>query len=265
MRKLFGVARLLLSALLLTALIGYFVFTLGVAGFYVSYYFGYFTVQSGTIACVVFLLAGVWALKTRTNPIWLDTLRVSVTTYILVSGVVYALITFQPANVLYAVSIPWSSQILHFWIPALAMVDWFIDADKARLPWKNLALVLIFPVSWLIFTLIRGDLIGWYPYFFLDARQVSGPGETLIYYALIVVIITAIAALLTGATRMKPHRFRPRMAVLDRRGGRVLPADPAGERAGTRERAGATERPRNSEPPGTVRARRARRPRTRRR
>jgi len=261
-RRLFGVARLLLSALLLTALIGYFVFTRGIAGFDVSYYFSYFTVQSGTVGCAVFLLAGVWTLRMQTNPVWLDMLRVSVTTYILVSGVVYALITFQPANVAYAVSIPWSSQILHFWIPALAMIDWFIDADKARLPWKNLGLVLIFPVSWLIFTLIRGDLIGWYPYFFLDARQVSGPTETLLYYVLILVIIAGIAALLTGATRMTAHLFRPRMAVLDRRGGRVIPADSGGVQPRGLERLRPTERPEALERPRTVQARSARHPRT---
>ena len=225
MRRAFGVARLLLAALSLSGLIGYFVFTLGVAGFYVSYFFSYFTVQSAMVSCVVFTLAGLRALRTEADPVWLDTLRVSITTYILVSGVVYALITFQPANVAYAISIPWSSQILHFWIPAIAVIDWFVDPDKARLPWKNLGLVLVFPVLWLIFTLIRGDLLGWYPYFFLDARQVSGPVETLIYYALIVVIITGIAALLTAATRMKPHRLRPRMSVLNPHGGRVRVAE----------------------------------------
>ncbi|RJT89333.1 hypothetical protein D6T64_07120 [Cryobacterium melibiosiphilum] len=239
-------ARLLLSALSLTALIGYFIFTLGVAGFYISYYFGYFTVQSGIVGCVVFLLAGLRALRTETDPVWLDMLRVSVTTYILVSGVVYALITFQPANVAYAVSIPWSSQILHFWIPALAVIDWFVDPDKARLPWKNLGLVLVFPVFWLIFTLVRGDLIGWYPYFFLDARLVSGPLETFIYYVLIVVIITGIAALLTAATRMKPHRFHPRMSVLGQRSGRVRAAttpNTPGDAPRDAPTATATERP----------------------
>ena len=99
---------------------------------------------------------------------------------------------------------------------------------------------------WLIFTLIRGDLLGWYPYFFLDARLVSGPLETSIYYLLIVVIITGIAALLTAATRMKPHRFHPRMSVLRRRGGRVITAEGA---------AGGAAAPRVTERPGTVRAR----------
>ena len=248
MRRAFGVARLLLAALALCGLIGYFVFTLGVAGFYISYFFSYFTVQSGIAGCTVFLLAGLRALHTETDPVWLDLLRVGVTTYILVSGVVYALITFQPANVAYAISIPWSSQILHFWIPALAVIDWFVDPDKARLPWKHLGLVMVFPMFWLIFTLIRGDLLGWYPYFFLDARLVSGPLETGIYYVLIVVIITGTAALLTAATRVRPHRLRPRMALLNRLGGRVRPATGPGIHANANA-------PAAMERPGTVRAR----------
>jgi hypothetical protein len=53
--------------------------------------------------------------------------------------------------------------------------------------------------------------VGWYPYFFLDARQVSGPGETVFYCLIIVAIITGIAALLTWITRLKriPRHLLP--------------------------------------------------------
>ena len=203
MRRTFGVARLLLASLGMVSLVGYFIVILGVSGFAIGSFFSYFTVQSGMAAVGVFVASGLIALKRPTDPAWLDTLRVMVTTYILVSGVVYAIIVLQSANANYSITVPWSSQLLHFWIPAVALVDWFVDPNKARLPWRYLGWVLVFPVFWLIFTLIRGNMIGWYPYFFLDSRQVSGPGETLLYCAIVVVIILGIAALLTSATRLR--------------------------------------------------------------
>ncbi|MFO7689560.1 MAG: Pr6Pr family membrane protein [Cryobacterium sp.] len=207
MRRAFGTARLLLALLGLVALIGYFIVILGVSGFAIGSYFSYFTVQSTMAAVCVFFVAGLIALRRPTDPAWLDTLRVMATTYILVSGVVYAIIVLQAANVNYDIEVPWSSQVLHFWIPAMALVDWFVDPNKARLPWRYLAWVLVFPSFWLVFTLIRGNLVGWYPYFFLDSRQVNGPGETMFYCAIVMVIILGIAALLTSATRLRRRPF----------------------------------------------------------
>ncbi|MDH6237725.1 Pr6Pr family membrane protein [Cryobacterium sp. CG_9.6] len=202
MRRRFGIARLLLATLGFIALTGYFIYTLGVASFALSNFFSYFTVQSAIAAILVLGLAALIALRRPRDPAWLDMARAMITTYILVSGVVYALIVLQASGANYAIAVPWSSQVLHFWIPALALLDWIVDPFKARVPWRYLPWVIVFPITWLVFTLIRGDRMGWYPYFFLDARQVSGPTETVFYCAIIVGIITGIAALLVALTRI---------------------------------------------------------------
>ncbi|TFD71630.1 Pr6Pr family membrane protein [Cryobacterium sp. Hb1] len=210
-RTAFGVARLGLTATGLVALIGYFQYTLGVSTFAIANFFSYFTVQSAIVSIFVFMSAAVVALRRPTDPAWLDMLRAMVTTYILVSGVVYGIIVWQSSSANYSIEVPWSSQFLHFVIPVFALIDWIVDPYKARLPWKYLGWAIVFPVFWLVFTLIRGPVVGWYPYFFLDARQVSGPGETVLYCLIIVMIITGIAALLTGITRLKrmPRHLLP--------------------------------------------------------
>lgn len=202
-RPAFGVARLGLATVGSIALVGYFEYTLGVATFAIANFFSYFTVQSAIVAVFVFVTAAVVALRRTTDPAWLDMLRAMVTTYILVSGVVYGIIVWQSSAANYSIDVPWSSQLLHFVIPACALIDWIVDPYKARLPWNYLGWAIVFPVFWLVFTLIRGPIVLWYPYFFLDARQVSGPGETVFYCVIIVGIITAIAALLTWITRLK--------------------------------------------------------------
>lgn len=210
MRTTFGVVRLLLAGVGIVALTGYFRYVLGFATFAINNFFSYFTVQSGIAAVVVFLTAAIIAFRLEEDPPWLDLLRAMVTTYILVSGIVFAIIVVQSSSVNYTIEVPWSSQLLHYWIPAVALLDWLVDPYTSRVPWRYLGAVLIFPVVWLIYTLIRGPLVGWYPYFFLDSLQVSGPGETVLYCLLVVAIITGIAALLTGATRLRrmPRRLR---------------------------------------------------------
>ncbi|WP_051973168.1 Pr6Pr family membrane protein [Cryobacterium sp. MLB-32] len=198
-----------MASLGILALTGYFVYTLGVASFAIVNFFSYFTVQSAIAAILVLIMAGVMAVRQPRDPAWLDMARAMITTYILVSGVVYAIIVMQSAGANYSIAVPWSSQILHFWIPTLALADWIIDPFKARVPWRYLGWVIVFPVLWLVFTLVRGPIAGWYPYFFLDSRQVSGPTETVFYCAIIVVIITGISALLIALTRidrMPRHR-----------------------------------------------------------
>jgi len=209
-RTTFGLVRLGLATVELIALIGYFTYTLGVTTFAIGNFFSYFTVQSAIASVVVFATAAVVALRRPADPAWLDRVRAMVTTYILVSGVVYGIIVWQSSAVNYSIEVPWSSQLLHFVIPVCALIDWIIDPFKARLSWKYLAWAIVFPVAWLVFTLVRGPIVRWYPYFFLDARQVSGPAETVFYCLIIVAIITGIAALLTWITRFKrtPRHLR---------------------------------------------------------
>ncbi|WP_104135259.1 MULTISPECIES: Pr6Pr family membrane protein [unclassified Cryobacterium] len=210
-RTAFALARLGLAGAGLFALSGYFYYTLGVATFAIANFFSYFTVQSSIAAVAVIVTAAIVALRRPIDPAWLDMLRAMVTTYILVSGVVYGIIVWQSSGANYSIEVPWSSRLLHFIIPALALIDWMVDPFKARLPWKYLGWAIVFPIVWLVFTLIRGPIVGWYPYFFLDARQVSGPGETVFYCLIIVAIITGIAALLTWITRLKrmPRHLLP--------------------------------------------------------
>ena len=205
-RRGFGIGRLLLAALGVVALLGYFDYVLGFATFQIYNYFSYFTVQSGLAAVVAFIATAIAAFRSPTDPPWLDWLRLLVTTYIIVSGIVFLTIVIQSSSLDYTIEVPWSSQLLHFWIPSIALLDWLTDAGKARLPWKILVWVLVAPSIWGVFTLIRGSIVGWYPYFFLDPVQVRGPLETAIYCLVALLLFTGIAAVLTATSRLPQRR-----------------------------------------------------------
>ena len=216
LRSGYGVGRLLLAAAGIVGLIGNYEYVLLFPTFAAYNVFTYFTVQSAIAAVVAFVLGAIVAFRRESDPQWLDLFRALVTTYILVSGIVFLTIVIQSSSRDYSMEVPWPSQVLHFYIPAIALLDWLTDTGKARLSWRFLRWVLPYPLAWGLFTLVRGSYVGWYPYFFLDPAQVSGPLETVLYCLVAVVLFLGIAAVLVATSRLS---WRPR--VRDRRGSSV--------------------------------------------
>ncbi|WP_157509429.1 Pr6Pr family membrane protein [Glaciibacter superstes] len=201
MRTSFGIGRLLLAAVQVAALVGNFDYVLGFATFATGNFFSYFTIQSAIAAVVMFVVGAVLALRTQEDPPWFDLFRSLVTTYIIVSGIVFALMVIQSNTRDYRIDVPWSDQVLHFWVPAFALLDWLFDPHKARVSVRILRWVALYPLVWGVFTLVRGASVGWYPYFFLDSAQVT-PLEMLLYCAICLLIIVGITATLAATTRV---------------------------------------------------------------
>lgn len=207
LRHGYAVGRLLLAVAGIIALIGNYEYVLLFPTFAAYNVFTYFTVQSAIAAVVAFVLGAIVALRQDKDPQWLDLFRALVTTYILVSGIVFLTIVIQSSSRDYSMEVPWPSQVLHFYIPVIALLDWLTDTGKARLSWRFLRWILPYPIAWGIFTLVRGAQVGWYPYFFLDPAQVSGPLETAAYCLIAVVLFLGIAAVLVATSRLS---WRPR-------------------------------------------------------
>ena len=113
-----------------------------------------------------------------------------------------------------SIQVPVSSQVLHYWMPAFALIDWLVASGRPRISWNSLAISLVFPLAWGAFTMIRGAAVGWYPYFFLNPYQVSGPAEFATYSAIVLAFIVAVAAALMLVSRAVPQP--PKESVVGR-------------------------------------------------
>lgn len=211
-RRVFGVARMLAAVCGVVALVGEVNFTIGTGPFAIANFFSYFTVQSMIVAVVVFLL-GAWnSLREPEDPLWLDVIRALSTTYLIVSGVVFAVILIEGTLRGIPVWSPWSSHLLHFWIPGFALLDW-LTAPGRDVPWTTLRWVMVYPALWVVYTMVRGAGVYWYPYFFLDPAIVAFPWEFLLYLGVIVGIFTGVLALLVGTARLTTfERVRERFS-----------------------------------------------------
>jgi hypothetical protein len=60
-------------------------------------------------------------------------------------------------------------------------VDWVLATWAIRVRYRAVFWVLAFPLVWVAFTIVRGSITGWWPYWFLDPTGAGGVGSMLMY------------------------------------------------------------------------------------
>nr|WP_246335477.1 Pr6Pr family membrane protein [Microcella alkalica] len=199
------------------ALVARFQYGLGFSVFIASNFFGYLTVQSNIAAIALGIVSGTIALRRSRDPAWMPVARVAVLSLMLVAGIVFALLASQAATRGYRLDVPFSDQLLHFVLPAWLLLDWLLSPGERRTDPRVLLIVVGYPLGWGLVTLIRGAIVGWYPYFFLDPDQVSGVIELLAYGAAALGLFALVAAVVRLLPRIPLERMlslsRPRALV----------------------------------------------------
>jgi hypothetical protein len=214
-----GCARLVFAAVCLVSLVARFIWGLGSATFTAGNFFAYLTMQSNIAFLVVCVVGGLVAMRSGSDPPWLTNLHAVVLSWTVVAGVVFALLVQQAGERSFRIDVPWSDQVLHFWLPALALLEWAIAPGRRRAQWRMLYLVLGYPVVWGVLTLIRGATVGWYPYFFLDPGQVRDPVEFALYSGIAMTTFALVGSLVITTTKARPlgETHLPRLIARYRR------------------------------------------------
>lgn len=196
-------------------------------------FFSFFTILSNVSAAIALIIAAAWALgqkdPARPEPRWLAVLLVCVSTYMIVTGVVYNLL-LRGIELPQGVTVPWSNEVLHVVFPLLLLLDVLVAPRRRVLPWSTVLVAAVFPVVWVAYTLLRANLViapatgapWWYPYPFLDPHLQGGYGGVLIYVIGIAAAILLIAAAVVwigrrrGTARSDAHMTRDSAGVSSR-------------------------------------------------
>jgi hypothetical protein len=94
--------------------------------------------------------------------------------------------------------------LLHDAVPVTYLAYWLIFAPKSKLGWRNLSAWVVYPVTYLVYTLVRGAHSAWYPYPFLDVRALGYRTVALNILALAVTFV-GISGVVIALSRLKAY------------------------------------------------------------
>jgi len=187
-------------------------------GFYVQNFLSFFTIDSNLLAAVALLIGAVVLLRTTgAEPTWFTVVRLAATTYMTVTLVVYN-------TLLRGVQLPdgetlwWSNEILHVVGPAYVLLDWLFAPGRNRLEWSRIWVIVVFPLIWTTYTLIRGTLVDdlvsgspWYPYPFLNPANFENGYLSVAFFVVMItgIFLATAAGAITVSRRWGPEPVAP--------------------------------------------------------
>lgn len=193
MSILLSVVRALLATLALTAIGQQFLLHIG-ASYNTLNFFSYFTNLSNLFAAFVLLLS--MASRSSQTAALRDVVRYISAVNMAVVGIVFFVLL---RNVDLGALLPWVNFVLHYIMPVAVVLEWLLRPPTSRLKAWYLALALVFPAAYLVYVLLRGAAVGWYPYPFLNPANVGGYGGVAVYSMGIFVTFLVIGGALLAA------------------------------------------------------------------
>ncbi|WP_426039567.1 Pr6Pr family membrane protein [Brevundimonas sp. DC300-4] len=129
-------------------------------------FFSYFTVLTNVLVALALTAPAMFPDSRIGRWTASEGVRAAVAMYIAVVGLTYHTLldaTWNPQGLLVYVN-----QVLHTVMPIAFVLDWLLFVPKGRLRWIDPVKWLAYPLLYGLWTVIHGQLIGWYPYWFID-------------------------------------------------------------------------------------------------
>lgn len=95
-----------------------------------------------------------------------------------------------------------ADEALHDVMPILFLLYWWLAVPTGAVRWSDIPRWCLYPAGYFLYALVRGALIGRYPYPFIDVGAL-GYGQVLINATGLLLGFTVIASILVGASALK--------------------------------------------------------------
>jgi len=171
-------------------------------------FFSYFTIESNLIAAGVLIVAGMRGLRNAPRSDRLDLWRGAATLYMATTGIGYSLLLAGQVD---SQLLGWVNLVLHYALPVALVVDWAVDLPRWQIPFRRALAWMAFPAAFIAYTLIRGSIVDWYPYPFVDVADRGYPA-VLVTTAVLGAFMLAAIWLLAWTAGLRAARSRPQPA-----------------------------------------------------
>ncbi len=210
MRVLFAAIRIAVAGLIIAAIVGQLLTSLGYweqkggvdVATHLVHFFSFFTIDSNVLSAVVLLIGAYFLLFRKGNdPEWFTLFRGIVATYMITTGVVYNLL-LRGIELPQGSTLGWSNEVLHVIACLWLLLDWLLAPGRTPIEFRSLWKFLVFPLVWVVYTLVRGPLVAdtvygnpfWYPYPFLNPNTSANGYFSVAFYVILITIVIGSAA-----------------------------------------------------------------------
>jgi hypothetical protein len=171
----------------------------GVAGGIVIF-LGYFTILTNLLVCISLTMPLIAPSSSLGKFFSRPEVTAGIAVSILFVGLAYHLLLRNDWNPRGAQKL--ADVLLHYVIPALYLLYWWFDSPKSALRWTHPMVWGVYPTLYLVYALIRGAILGSYPYPFIDAASI-GYGQTMINSVGLLIAFIALGFLLVALGRQR--------------------------------------------------------------
>jgi len=135
-------------------------------------YFTFFTITSCLLTGVALTIGGLRVLRNQPETKFLTLFRLTMAASMVIVGVIYNLLLTDSVDKR-DIGYDWPvlpNLVLHTYMPILVFLEWLISRTAVPLKLKTAFWVLVYPLTWLAFSITRGFITDWWPYWFIDPQ-----------------------------------------------------------------------------------------------
>lgn len=164
-------------------------------------YFAYFSIVTAIVAGLFLITTGFGLLLNIEDTKWVEVARLSLAVALIVVGVVYHALLAGAANDVRDGDYAWPvlpNEIIHTYAPILAVIEYLISVKAFRIRLRAFVWVAVFPLTWLVLSIVRGIATNWWPYWFINPNGEAGLGGMLTYISAITVFFLVLGLAVLG-------------------------------------------------------------------
>jgi hypothetical protein len=190
-------------------------------------FFSFFTILSNTATVLVLAWSAIARMRPgrllAPDPRGLTPVFACVTTYMLITGVVYNVLL--RATSIGPDTVGWANEVMHVAAPLFLLLDLLVGYGRRGVRWRVAPAAAVFPLAWIVYTLVRAPLVtapssgapSWYPYPFLDPNGPGGWPSVWVYIVGIAagIVVVAFGVVAVLRIRARSDARRPGSPVTD--------------------------------------------------
>lgn len=168
-------------------------------------YFAYFSIVTAIVAGAFLVSAGVGLVRNKEDSKRIEIARLSLTVAMIVVGVVYHALLSGAAGDVRDGDYVWPvlpNEVIHTYGPILIVIEYLLSHKAFRLKLRAALWVAVFPLTWLVFSVVRGLATGWWPYWFINPNEEGGVPGMLTYIAAITTFFLILGYLVLGTKKL---------------------------------------------------------------